>query len=259
MKQRHNNNPALVYCYPLDDLPTFTPCAIRWTETYHKFHPGWGHDIHIAFSNGAIKKEHKRLFQGIHFKAHNFQGGGWDIGTYQWMSARLAGDYDFVVFMNARAHFWKEGWLRRLMEAREEKFDPNGLYGPSASFERCPLKWPLIRTGKDPHIRTATFATNPKTFNRYPFLVDSREKGFMFESGQWNFSKWYEDMGYQVWMVTWDGMYAKADWRTPQNVFRKGDQSNLLVCDRHTEMFATGDEQTRIALTKNADGLDYGA
>lgn len=80
----------------------------------------------------------------------------------------------------------------------------------------------------------------------------------MFESGAWNFSKWYEDMGYQVWMVTWDGMYARADWRTPENVFRKGDQSNLLVSDRHTALYAEADANTKAYLKKQADGVDYG-
>lgn len=247
------NEVALVYCFPLDDLQTFASCAERWANTRRRYDPAYPHDLHIAFCNGNPSQAHKDVFSGIPFTAHNIHSTGWDIGTYQVMSKRLVG-YEFVVFMNARGHFWRSGWLARLMAARAERFDPNGLYGPSTSYEWCYLGKPPTK-GPTPHIRTACFGTNPKTFNRYPYAINSREHGFRFESGMWNFSQWYEDMGYTVLMVTWDGVYEKKDWRKPPNIFRRGDQSNLLVCDRHTEIYLNARADERKKLEASANGI----
>jgi hypothetical protein len=43
-------------------------------------------------------------------------------------------------------------------------------------------------------------------------------------------------------------------WRKPENIFRRGDQSNLLVWDRHTEIFAKASEEERAKLAKLSDG-----
>lgn len=176
-------------------------------------------------------------------------GPGWDIGTYQWQ-ARVLQQYQWVVFMNARTHFHKEGWLARLVAAITDNFHPNALYGLSASYERCPIR---TKEKINPHIRTAAFCTNPKTFSRYPYRVDTRDKGFLFESGRWNFSVWYADMGYPVWFVTWDGIWGKADWRNPPNIFRRGTQKNLLVWDRHTKAYNEASPEMRLHMEMNAD------
>ena len=241
--------PALLYLYPLDDPATFDPCAQRWANTYRSFPPGYAHNLNICFCNGVITDRHRNVFHGIQYREHLFMGKGWDIGTYQHMAGIL--DDEFVVFMNARVHFRKPGWLKRLMEVRLKLGD--GLYAMSTSNEMTYPVSDVVRTKPNPHVRTACFGYNPKRFRRYPYLIDSRDKGFYFESGMWNFMRWNEDMGYMVKMVLWDGVYDKKDWRKPENIFRRGNQSNLLVCDRHTEMFARGDAQLRRNLARTAD------
>lgn len=241
--------PALLYLFPLDDLPTFLPCAQRWAKTYLQFPPDYDHTLHICFCNGDVTDKHQSVFKGIKYTQHKFMGPGWDIGTYQHMSNIL--EDDFVVYMNARVHFNRRGWLKRLMEARLELGD--GLYALSTSNE---CSYPVSHTIKikpNPHVRTACFGYNPKRLRKYPFLIDSRIKGFYFESGMWSFMRWNEDMGYLVRMVLWDGVYERKDWRKPPNIFRRGDQSNLLVCDRHTEMYNTANTQLKRNLAKVAD------
>lgn len=250
------NKVALVYCFPLDDLQTFEICAERWANTRRRFDPGFPHDLHVAFCNGEMKQAQTDIFSGIPFTAHPVKTSGWDIGTYQVMARRVR-SYDLVVFMNARVHFWKDGWLKRLMEARASAYDPNAVYGLSASYEWCYLGNPPTFKAPTPHIRTACFSTNPNTFDRYPYRIESREHGFRFESGMWNMCQWYEDMGYPVWMVTWDGMYKKPEWRTPPNIFRRGDQSAMLVCDRHTDIYKNADAKERERLEKAANGETF--
>jgi len=241
--------PALVYLFPLDDLATFQPCAERWARTKLEFPPRYEHTQHIVYCNGMVQEWQRAIFKSIPHIEHTFMGPGWDIGTYQHMANII--DDEFVVFMNARVHFNRAGWLARLMEARLSLGD--GLYALSTSNEvSYPVSGP-VKIKPNPHVRTACFGCNPNTLRRFPYTIDSRIKGFYFESGMWNMSHWYEDMGYPIHFVTWDGVYAKPDWRKPPNIFRRGDQSNLLVCDRHTEMFANGDAQLRRNLAKVAD------
>ncbi len=229
--------PALVYLFPLDALKIFEPCAQRWAKTRMQFTPLYQHDQHIVYCTGTPQREQKQIFAHIPHTEHTFHGPGWDVGTYQFAAKQI--DNEFVVFMNARTHFHREGWLARLMAVRTKMGD--GLYALSTSNE------------VQPHVRTCCFACNPKTLRRYPYLIDSREKGFRFESGIWNLSQWYFDMGYPVHFVTWDGVYGRQDWRNPPNIFRRGDQSNMLVWDRHTEIYANADAHSKRQLSKLAD------
>ena len=242
-------NIAVCYLLPLDNFAErFKTHANEWASTYKLFLPTIKHDVVIVFSNGVINEEHKTIFNGIEFRSIEFNGGGWDIGAFQASTKVL--DYDFVVFMNARTYFWKEGWLERLVDARQSRGE--GLYGASASYEFCSL-WCRIGSGRNSHIRTSCFGCNPKILAEYPYLIDSREKSFEFESGMWNFAQWFEDIGMNVMMVTWDGEYLKADWRKPPNIFRRGDQSNCLVRDRHTRMYETACATDKKVFEKCAD------
>jgi hypothetical protein len=59
-------------------------------------------------------------------------------------------------------------------------------------------------------------------------------------------------------MVTWDGEWRRKDWRTPQNIFRRGDQSNLLVCDHHTEIYTALTDPVAIRQHQNlANGFQH--
>ena len=244
------NQVALAYYFPVNCPDDFGPSIKRWAETLTQFNPGFGHDLHLFYSNGDFSQNHVEMFRGLEYEPHPCPGDGWDIGAYQFAAQSLAA-YPLVVMMNTRVHFNRAGWLARLMVARGQHFDENGLYGLSSSYERSPF----TEMKRSEHIRTACFATNPKTFSRYPHKIDSRVKGFLCESGVWNLSHWYADAGYLVVMVTWDGVYSKDDWRKPSNIFRRGDQSNLLVCDRHTDLYLKASPGERVSLERCADGF----
>jgi hypothetical protein len=177
------------------------------------------------------------MFRGMANRFLNYHGGGWDIGAAQWAAGHL--DVDFLVLANSGVFFHRPGWLKRLIEARHAGGE--GLYGAMASYEPSPY----VPGQVNPHIRTSFYACNPRIFREYPHLIDSREKSLAFEAGEWNFLRWFESRGLPGFMVTWDGCYGKEEFRKPPNIFRKGDQSNLLVWDRYSEMYAHGDPQTR--------------
>ena len=237
---------VLMYIYPLDARSNFIENAKRWSQSYLQHPPGEPHRVVICMPNGTPTDEDKSLFSDINCEFIGYDGGGWDIGAYQHVASKV--DADLMVFTNSRVRFWKRGWLTRFVECYT-RFGPKGLYGASGSYERCfayAANWP------NPHIRTSCFATDPKIFRRFPYTVTNRDEGFKFEAGAWNFMQWYEDHGWLVRVVTWDGIYDKTNWRKPANIFRRGNQSNCLVFDRHHDLYFSTPQDRRWMLEQVA-------
>ena len=63
-----------------------------------------------------------------------------------------------------------------------------------------------------------------------------------------------EEEGLQTRLVTWDGSYDLPDWRKPPNIFRRGDQSNLIVRDRHADAYTVSDAEGKAKLEGLANG-----
>lgn len=215
----------------------FDDCSRRFVDTYKRFPAGYPHKLYVVCS-GQRDKACEEIFAGLDVEFDQYDGGGWDIGCEQHMANKVP--EQFLVSMTTRTHFSKPGWLKRLMDARLQYGE--GLYGSSGSYERSP------------HIRTAFYGVDTWIFREYPYIIDNREKGFRFESGEWSFTKFVRSIGYPTIMVTWDGCYQPQDWRKAKNGFRIGDQSNLIVFDRHTLMYATADRIRKDELRRAADG-----
>jgi hypothetical protein len=237
---------ALAYLIPVGEWETYGPGAKKFAETYKQFPPQIEHELIVVCCNGPATTALSVFFKGIATRFESYYGAGRDVGAAQSIAQKV--DADFLVFANADVHFFRAGWLKRFAEARMEHGD--GLYGATASFE----SYPFIPGNLNPHIRTSFYGCNPETFRQYPFKIDSREKCFKFESGEWKFMQWVEDRGEPCLMVTWDGCYAKQDFRKPANVFRKGDQSNNLIHDRHTKIYELADPRQRRELETSANG-----
>lgn len=238
---------TIVYLFPLDAREEFRQHAQRWVKGYKQFPAGCSHNVLVCASNGSVSREDKTLFDGVNPDwDDSYRGNAWDVGEFQYIAKRH--DSDLMLFMNARTHFWKENWLKPFVDAFE-KLGDKGLYGNSASFEVCsidPLPWP------NPHIRTPCFATSPKVLRRFPFEVSHRESAGWFESGRWNFSEWYLERAYPVKLVTRSGCFDKPDWRKPEGIFRRGNQNNCLIWDKHHKVYADADPATKKYLEDGA-------
>lgn len=228
-------------------MDDYSACAVRFAKTYLQY-PAWSkHKLIVNVCDGEIDKRIMDIFEGIKCEFAQGTSEGRDNGAQQRLAPSL--DCDFAVFMTARTYFHRSHWLERMVEARKKHGE--GIYGSSASMEACPLDQ---EKKPNPHLRTGFFGMNPKAFNAYPVKIDSVEAGFNFESGEFGIHRWFSDQGKPVKMVAFGGDYDLEDCRTPNNVFRKGDQSNLLAWDRHCGIFNVAIDADKKFLQTIADG-----
>jgi hypothetical protein len=155
------------------------------------------------------------------------------------MAARVI-DCGLIVCLGGNSHFTRAGWLSRMVAAARSHGD--GLYGASASYER------------DPHIRTTGFWCDPMLLRAYPINVRTYEERYAFEASASSLTRLAEHEGLQCWLVTWSGEYLMGDWRTPADIFRRGDQSNALVRDKHFDLYEAMDDDAKSLHASMADG-----
>ena len=218
--------------------PLYDSVTARWIETYARFKPEIPHDLIVVDSDIAAPP-------GVHgaytddFRVYT--GGGWDCGIWQWLAKTV--DCDLLICTNTSSYFTRAGWMERFVEAFKEHGP--GLYGSMSSFELSP------------HIRTPVYVFPPEIMRDYPILCDSRQKTYTFECAGMGdtFTSYCLKKGLPVKLVTWDGCYDLADSRKPDNIFRRGDQSNILVKDRHSDTYEASDEEGKLRLARMADGI----
>lgn len=209
----------------------------RLLESYLKFDAGCPHDLVIIDRRGDSPDDVPNA------KHLRYDNGGWDCGAWQFAGQNI--DADLLVCLNSSSYITGDGWLKRFVDSVEAHGD--GLYGPMASLEI------------NPHIRTPCMAFQPHIIRQYPAQVMDRESTYRFEvfgfpGGPPNFTMWVKCGGWQTRLVTWDGCYNLPDWRKPDNIFRRGDQSNLIVRDRHADAYEVSSEAGKRTLERLADG-----
>jgi len=214
--------------------------AQRWLESYMLYAPRYEHEV-VIIDRYADSPD--GMFDPISSRHLRYDGSGWDCGTWQFAGREI--NADLLVCFNSSTYVTGDGWLKHFVAAVEEYGD--GLYGPLASYEIIP------------HIRTPCMIFQPYIARSYPMEVNSRDDTYRFEVFGFspevpNFTQWVRSKGLQTRLVTWDGVYDLPDWRKPPNIFRRGDQSNLIVCDRHVEAFSVSDADGKAKLEALADG-----
>ena len=234
---------AICYPYIVNKADYYREGLKRFCTSIAKHPPGQEYDLFIEMCGGdRFQEEDGEWIGELSYCGSEYYGDGWDIGAHQHAANSIAYEFDFMICCCAHTFFHRDFWLGRMVAAREQ-FGP-GLYGAMASFEN------------NPHIRTCFFGFDPKILRDYPTVINSREKSLEFESGKlpMGFTPWVESQGLPVKMVAWDGVYDKADWRKPANVFRRGDQTNCLVWDRHTVIYQNATPEEKAATEAGANG-----
>lgn len=236
--------PVIVYPLPFDCWHTFKPAVKRFTDSFREFPPGTDdYEVWAMCCWGEPTDEVREMFYSIKTKFIDYPDHGCDIGAAQWAAGLdTQGIPKFIIGMTNWCYFHRKGWLKRYMEAREKH--GQALYCVSTSKERGIL-----------HACTRAYAMDAEMWWRYPHIIDRREKGPMFESGEWCLTTWAQSKQYPVIQVTWDNERPLAESRHPdeKGIFRRGDQNAMLVWDRHTDIFRDVSSENKKRLANIAD------
>ena len=203
----------------------------RFCDTYRQHSPGADHRVWAVLFGQSETPEIEAIFKGMPVDFIRYDGGGMDIGAAQSCARFLEPDF-FTVNFTSRAYFHRPGWLGVLARAREQY--GQGLYGLSSS-----------REGGRFHICTRGYSLDAGDFARYPTEIVSRNQGVYFECGEHSLTEWCREQGLRGYVVTFCGV-TNWEWTvaelTPEvQSFRVGDQSDMLVWDRHTDIFRDAD------------------
>ena len=219
--------------------PLFVHFATRFVETYKQFAGGAKHDLIVAVNGGPLAPKMLEIFDDIRPKILNRKNDdGWDISAYQDIARN--NECDLIVCLGESVRFHRAGWLDRLVSSASEYGE--GIYGCFSSL------------AISPHLNTTAFAVSPKFLKDYP-LVRSKTGRYEFEHGAGAMWRKIRNNGGATKLVTWDGCYDPGDWRKPDNILWRGDQSNSLVFCNHTDNWTGRNEYVRKNWSDLADGL----
>lgn len=242
----------IVYPLPLDSWEIFRPDVERFCETFQKFPPGADCTLAAMCCSRWPTGEEMEIFRQLPVKVEFFRydGKGYDIGAHQHFAFQ-AGNA-FCVNVSTRVYFHREGWLKKMLESRDY-FGP-GLFGTAVSREvGYKVSFDRLRI----HFRTHCYGIEASELRDYPLLINTRERGFMLEHGacdnpEGTFLEWCSRRPQNaIACVFWDGAWRPNEWFDRPNQFRMGDQSNLLVFDKHTLIFEKETKEEREFLTNN--------
>lgn len=210
---------TLIYIHLPHD-PEHVDLAARFLSTYHANPPLYPHDTMIVCNGSAPTAHTQILFSSLNPRFLVHDDSGFDIGAYQ-AAAKLV-ETDSMFCCGGPCYFRKAGWLQRIAQAWT-RYGP-GMYGTLSSYE--------IR----PHFCTSGFAVPPSFIRSYPRVV-TKEERYNFEHGPTSLVYNVIGQGKPAILVTWDGEYTWPHWRTPPNIYCKGDQSNCLTYFRHSDSY----------------------
>lgn len=232
----------LIYPIPFDQWQTFKPFVERFTNTFREFPPGEDYVLWAMCCWGEPSDSVREMFYGIKTRFVPYYQNGCDIGSAQ--AAARTIDEAFLVCFTSRCYFHRKGWLARYLQAFNKHGD--GLYGPFASWE----------SGK-PHICTRAYALTAAQFGTYPHDIDTREKGQLFEVGEWSISDWFRAQNLPLIQVLWDNEQTLNQWRKWKGIWRCGEQQACLLWDKHTDHYRDADEETKLKLQAMTDPPSY--
>jgi hypothetical protein len=255
----------------------------RFLESYGIHRSGLKHDLLIIFQ-GSFRRsglsEYHKLLDGYGYKSMFRHNVGYDIRAY-WSAAGKF-NYEYFCFLNSHSIILDDDWLEKMYSHIIVK--NVGLVGPTGSWESpysislmgpsekkrpfyrailSPYWWriwqEIYKYYYDPfpnyHIRTSAFMISRELINRIRCnFFYNKASTVRFECGKSGLSKQIMKMNLRLLVVGKDGIgYEKEEWYN-SNTFRKGNQENLLILDKHTNDYLTSDIERRKLLSRLAWG-----
>lgn len=147
--------------------------------------------------------------------------------------------------LTTRCYAHRAGWLLPLLRTRLA-VGP-GLYGMSCSME-----------GGNFHICTRGHAYDVEDFALYPHRITSRNQGVFFECGEGSLTDFFFRLRGCAYVVHFDSYqkyvpYADERLAVPGG-FRCGDQSEMLLWDKHSDYYRDAPPEEKHLLEDMAHG-----
>jgi hypothetical protein len=227
-------------CYPMPmDSPSilaeFRPYAERFADTLRKFPPGIDTQLAVVCCHSEPSRDIQEIFKGLNPSYWHYEENGCDMGSAQYLAFHVP--ESFVIAMTSRCYFHRAGWADPMLAARFN-YGP-GVYGASGASRQNGIE----------HLCLRCYGLDASVFNEYPIHLNSRALGPAFEN-QCGLVNWLKGRSMAAMLVYWDGVHTRDTWFEPKNRFRNGDQSNMLVWDRHTDGWANASPEERTELER---------
>jgi len=217
----------------LYSIDTYAP---RFRDTYLKFAAGYPHRLIVVCNGGKLTPFRQKHFAGLNCEFYvRPNDGGKDISGYQAIAHTVP--CDFLVCLGESVYFHREGWLKRLVEARLE--NGPGMYGVFSSH--------CVRA----HLNTNAFGCDPWFLQKYPPVEAAMR--YEFEHGGSALWRRIVASKAKAMLVTWNGVWEPGQWRVPDNIMMRGDQSNCLCWCKHTDKYFGGDNHLKLHWAQLSD------
>lgn len=198
--------------------------SARFASSYLAFPPEVEHETLVVCNGGPPSRQIEVILAGLpNLKFYPRNNSGWDIGAYIDVAQGPGKDADMLLCLGESVYFHRPGWLKPLVQAWTTWGE--GMYGVYASN--------AVRS----HMNTTAFATSPGLLSRYPLVVTTNKARYDFEHGPWAFWRILAMNHKPTILVTWDGFWEPHEWRRPQNILWRGDQTNCLMWCNHVENY----------------------
>lgn len=229
----------LVYPIPFNVWGQYSAYVKRFTDTFKEFPPCADYELWATCHWGEPTDEVRQWFYGIKTKFVPYYANGCQVGAQQQVASTR--ENDFIIGITSHAYFFRAGWLDRFMKVREQ-YGP-GLYGTCGSQE-----------GKL-HMRTNFYGLDAEFWHAYPHEIETREDCSKFECGEWSLWDWFWDHMPHFFngVVYWDSVDPVEHQLV--NGYRDGNQEQLLVWDRHTDIWQNAQNQEKRRLADLAKGI----
>jgi hypothetical protein len=211
----------------------------RFAESYTIFLPNIDHRLILVNSNGGFNQNIANIFEKISFDLLNYNGSGWDIGGHQHVINSLQQD-DWILCFSTWTYFKMPGWLESFDNAKNKYGDC--IYGAMSSKERYF------------HLRGTGLFMRCGTAQKYPLIANNKEQSWNFESSKNSITNWYINNNQSAYVITPNEIVILANSRKLKNTYRSGNQSNLWIYDKHTNIYenAKGFSKIKLELLANS-------
>ena len=230
--------PLCVYIAPQPS--THDAAIIRFQTSYIRKNAGIDHDLLVI-----CKGDREWTGPG---DVTRISDEGYDLGPFLQV-CRAHADREVVMLLSTTAAFTRSDWLVPYMWA----FKDEAVAAVSATGS-----WERNHSSHDfnPHLRTSNFAVRPGVINALNLPAPmSKLDCWLIEHGDEGITRQLIDLGHAVTVVGFDGHeYDIPDWETA-DTFRTPTQSNLLISDNQTDMYANASANDRAVLADLAWNL----